>query len=408
MDLFLFTNFFPFKRAEPFLFTEFEFAKQSSSTIHILALYGKKEDSILTESSKVKIYQPVFENAEAKTTILWRGLFNLSNFNFHLRELFNIGILFNAKRLYWFFISLFVTRAALSSTSLKELVVQIEKSEFPVLYFYWGDNLSWIIPYLKKRIRNPRLKIVVRHHGSDLYENTKGNYAPLRKKIFQSANLLFTVSEFGSTYLKNRYPEHASKIRVSRLGIADHKSYTEKPDKYLRILSVSNLVPLKRVDLIFKALQIMNIPVLWDHYGDGPCGEELHLITQKKRDGLQITLHGFVKNEDLMKDLQNKYFDVFVNVSTTEGIPVSIMEAFSFGIPAIATAVGGTPELVKGDSGILIDVNLSESKLASTILSFYLESDETKLKRRLAARHKFEKDYRADENYYDFYKQLAV
>jgi glycosyltransferase involved in cell wall biosynthesis len=46
--------------------------------------------------------------------------------------------------------------------------------------------------------------------------------------------------------------------------------------------------------------------------------------------------------------------DVFINISMSEGVPVSIMEAQSFGLPVIATDVGGTKEIMTATNGILL------------------------------------------------------
>jgi glycosyltransferase involved in cell wall biosynthesis len=59
--------------------------------------------------------------------------------------------------------------------------------------------------------------------------------------------------------------------------------------------------------------------------------------------------------------------DLFINVSSSEGVPVSIMEAMSFGIPVIATAVGGTPEIVSEKTGWLIEPGISRQELAAKI-----------------------------------------
>ena len=61
---------------------------------------------------------------------------------------------------------------------------------------------------------------------------------------------------------------------------------------------------------------------------------------------------------------------MFINVSSTEGIPVSIMEAMSFGIPVIATAVGGTPEIVNNENGYLLSKDPSAKELAEVIQNF--------------------------------------
>jgi glycosyltransferase involved in cell wall biosynthesis len=46
--------------------------------------------------------------------------------------------------------------------------------------------------------------------------------------------------------------------------------------------------------------------------------------------------------------------DVFVLASRHEGLPVTVMEALTLGVPVVATAVGGIPEVVTEDNGILV------------------------------------------------------
>ena len=60
-------------------------------------------------------------------------------------------------------------------------------------------------------------------------------------------------------------------------------------------------------------------------------------------------------------------FDLFMNVSSSEWLPVSIMEAFSFVIPALVTAVGGNPEIVQEGAGILLDENPSINSITQNI-----------------------------------------
>ena len=59
------------------------------------------------------------------------------------------------------------------------------------------------------------------------------------------------------------------------------------------------------------------------------------MAKDKLRDNIQYEFKGNVSNTELMKQYQNKNYYVFVNVSSSEGIPVSIMEATSFGIPRL-------------------------------------------------------------------------
>jgi len=406
MKLFLFANFFPYKRSEPFLITEFEFARKYFSEISVFTLYGKTSEITCQYDNNVTLLKPVFETATDKKSIFLKGFFNSAPCGFHLKELFSSTILFSFKKLYWFFISLFITRATLSSESYKQLIRQINTIEKGVLYFYWGDNLAWTIPYLKKKISGRNFKIVLRLHGSDLYEYTKGNYAPLRNQIFSDVDEIYTVSENGKNYLDKLYPQFATKIFVSRLGVADHGLNPIKADKIFKIISVSNVVPLKRIHLIFEALQRLDINVEWHHYGDGPLFTKIKELAATSKKNIQVCLHGFVSNNSLMEEYKTKPFDLFVNVSSSEGLPVSIMEALSFGIPVIATDVGGTSELVDASTGSLLSKDILPDALSAKLAWFFNLSSEERDVMRINARKRFEEKVNAAHNYEQFYNSL--
>jgi len=405
MKLFLFTNFFPYKRSEPFLVTEFEFAKRHFKEISVFTLYGNPSDSSITDNENVKLFTPVFDSAGNKKSILLKGLFNLSPCHFHFKELFSKKIIFSGKRMYWFFISLLITRTVLSSRAYKDLIKGINANPGAVLYFYWGDNLTWILPYLKEKI-NAKIKIIVRLHGSDLYEHLKGDYSPLRKNVFSCADKIFTVAENGRSYLAKKYPEFENKIFVSRLGVKDNGLNPKSQDGIIKLVSVSNVVPVKRVKLIFEALQQNTIKIEWHHFGDGSLFEELKNLAANKRKDLNIHLHGYVTNNQLMEYYKTNHVDVFINVSYSEGLPVSIMEALSFGIPVIATDVGGTAELVNDEVGKLIERDFAAKKLAKLIDEFFKQDLSKVEMMRKNARLRFEKLVNAEKNYGEFYENL--
>ncbi|MDD1634595.1 MAG: glycosyltransferase family 4 protein, partial [Methanomicrobiales archaeon] len=75
--------------------------------------------------------------------------------------------------------------------------------------------------------------------------------------------------------------------------------------------------------------------------------------------------------------------DIFVSTATSDGTPVSLLEAMSSGLPCIATAVGGVPEWVQdGENGLLIPPGNPEA-LAVGILRLVRDPD---LRRSLGTR----------------------
>ncbi len=87
------------------------------------------------------------------------------------------------------------------------------------------------------------------------------------------------------------------------------------------------------------------------HFGDGPLRAELEQRVERLGLGGRFVFAGF------RTDLHRVYrhLDLFVLPSYTEGLPVVVLEAFASGVPVVATAVGGTPEVVAdGENGRLV------------------------------------------------------
>ncbi|PJE74376.1 MAG: glycosyltransferase family 1 protein, partial [Candidatus Taylorbacteria bacterium CG10_big_fil_rev_8_21_14_0_10_41_48] len=84
-----------------------------------------------------------------------------------------------------------------------------------------------------------------------------------------------------------------------------------------------------------------------------------------------------------------KAFDVFMLPSTKEGLSYTLLEARSAGIPIVSTNIGGTPEIVKDTSGLIVPAKDPE-KLAEAIEMLLsnpinLQSDKDDLKNMLEA-----------------------
>ena len=104
---------------------------------------------------------------------------------------------------------------------------------------------------------------------------------------------------------------------------------------------------------------------------------------------------------------KNNIIDIFINLSASEGIPVSIMEANSFGIPCIATNVGGTGEIVYNNiNGFLLDAEFRINDVVNIIENYNNMSYEEIMELRHNARKIWENNYSAENNYKSFIQEL--
>jgi len=106
-------------------------------------------------------------------------------------------------------------------------------------------------------------------------------------------------------------------------------------------------------------------------FGDGQLHDSLtRRIRERGLDG-RFILAGF--HDDLDRYLP--HFDLLAVPSYTEGLPNVVLEAFAAGVPVVATAVGGTPELVEdGVNGRLVSSGDSQA-MAKEITRLLQERD---------------------------------
>ena len=121
---------------------------------------------------------------------------------------------------------------------------------------------------------------------------------------------------------------------------------------------------------------------------------------------ISYEMPGFVPVEEIMQFYVEHCIDCFLTTSSTEGCPVSVQEAMSFGIPVIATAVGGIPGMIDGN-GILLSQNPQPQDISDAIKQLYGMSDKEKEEMHGRARELWEKKYNAAVNSEEFVRVLG-
>lgn len=135
------------------------------------------------------------------------------------------------------------------------------------------------------------------------------------------------------------------------------------------ITTVGRLCSLKnQIGLIRAACAVLNIHsnIKFVIVGDGPLRNELLKQVSNSNYKEKILLLGLRNN---VSDILHMS-DIFVLPSFYEGFPMTIIEAMQCGLPVIASNVGGIPEIVDDETGILINpVNVDE--ITNAILWLY-------------------------------------
>lgn len=246
---------------------------------------------------------------------------------------------------------------------------------FDVVYAYWHGPAAYAAA-AESTAGTPIGWTAARAHRVDLLEESRpSGHHPRKRQYQRMIDRHVPISDMAAEYLVNRYGVDPDRILISRLGVAIPEERSRpSPRETLRILSISYVTPIKRVPSILRAVESAaaarpQTKVEWTHLGSGPGFAALKEAADEiSSPNLSVTLAGQVAHDDVLEYLASQAADIFVNFSSSEGVPVSIMEAMAHGIPAIAPSLGGIPELVDSDCGTLLPHDASEGDLANAIV----------------------------------------
>ena len=192
------------------------------------------------------------------------------------------------------------------------------------------------------------------HGPSEFFEAPKWR---LDEKVARAA-FTVAISHFCRSqlmYLSDR--SHWDRIHIVHCGI-DPAAFAPNPDRPpgQHIAFVGRLDPVKGADLLLDAVAALRsshpdlrVSIL----GDGPHGPRIRQRAATLSLSDVVTFLGARPSDDVARLLADA--DLLVLPSFAEGVPVVLMEAMATGLPVIASAIAGIPELVDhGASGLLI------------------------------------------------------
>lgn len=289
-----------------------------------------------------------------------------------------------------------------------------EDDEQIVILASWFASEAYAASLIKKKHQS--MKVVSYAHSFEInpavtpfvllnYNKTKHLYLD---------GIYFISDKMRNIYkeaLGETYRDISDKCFVSYLGSTKNElSIINKKTVGFNICTCSSVVPVKRLHLLVKALKKWDIDKLtWTHIGDGPLMLELKDMVAdlvNSNSHVKVVLFGALHNEQVKEYYKNNSVDLFVNVSQSEGLPVSIMEAISYGIPVLASDVGGTSEIVQATNGFLFPVDASSDKICDMIKEFYYLTDYEKEEYRKQSFNLWKSKFDASKNIVSFLSSL--
>jgi glycosyltransferase involved in cell wall biosynthesis len=404
ITILLITDFFPYSSSEQFLETEVKYYKDCNVTImprHYAETYrslNNKQieiDNFLINNKLNSINKLFYTIKIFISSYFFKEFFSEKLFNFSKFKSFRASML-SLYHYYYLFDKYFTKQ-----TTLNNLIV----------YTYWNNEVTYALQILKKKYK---YKLISRIHGYDLYKERRiANYMPLKSQFTQNINKIYTITESANKYLYQEYGFCSNKIELSKLGVEDKKIVTQPTqNNTLHIVSCSFLTEVKQVHKIVESLSILgknhpNIEYKWTHIGNGPLYHQISELAKESLSELtnvQYTLKGELKNQDVYNFYKNNNIDVFINVSKSEGVPVSIMEAMSCYIPIIAPDIGGISDMLTNNiNGVLLSHRCSISEI---ILALKQYKNFKNKDMRTNSYNIFFENYNAKVNYSKFINNL--
>jgi len=208
----------------------------------------------------------------------------------------------------------------------------------------------------------------VTEHWTGYDRSTKDNFYSrppsfryITKKILRNATYIVPVSKDLAEKLNSIVP--GIRINVIPNTVNEKLFYFETKElKVFKFIHyVSSLKGQKNTEGLIKVFsELKKVRQDWECIMYGPTDQELSkiVITAGLEEKIKFTGEiSYAKVAEVVRSAS-----VFVSFSNYENQPCSILEALCCGVPVIATKVGGIPEVINSQNGIIIDP-LNESQL---------------------------------------------
>ena len=223
-----------------------------------------------------------------------------------------------------------------------------------------GDPV-WERAYSKAKISESFDEFQVKNYGFSISLQKK-----VRSFSIKKSDIVVTPSQHLKNFILNLGFKNKIEIINNGVFIPEENTNIFTNDQ-INITIVSRLVSHKNIEKIIRAISDLNNPLIYlNIIGDGPELNKLQKISLESKNKNNIIFHGKLNRDDI-----NHIFlksDIYIQASNYEGLPHSLLEAMSYGIPVLCTPVGECKEILGNeDRGYILDLPVSKNNIKSKI-----------------------------------------
>lgn len=231
-----------------------------------------------------------------------------------------------------------------------------------------GDPV-WERAYSKAKISESFDEFQVKNYGFSISLQKK-----VRSFSIKKSDIVVTPSQHLKNFILNLGFKNKIEIINNGVFIPEENTNIFTNDQ-INITIVSRLVSHKNIEKIIKAISDLNSPLInLNIIGDGPELNQLQKISLESNNKDNIIFHGKLNRDEIDHIFLNS--DIYIQASNYEGLPHSLLEAMSYGIPVLCTPVGECKEILGNeDRGYILDLPVSKNNIKSKISEIIGEKD---------------------------------
>ncbi len=256
-----------------------------------------------------------------------------------------------------------VVRRYITAGSCRFLVKLLKRRPADLMHIYFGHTGVHLLPFIKEW----KAPCVVSFHGADIMQRPgQAEYDAQLGELLRVIPLVLARSQsLADRLIRLGCPPE--KIRLNRTGVPlaqfPFKTRSLPADGEWRFVQACRLIPKKGLLTALRAFALFHAEhprALFTIAGDGPMKREVADTARQLGIENALQLPGFL-SQDALRELYGKS-QIFLHPSETtadqnqEGVPNSMLEAMSTGLPVLATRHGGIPEAVHDEkTGFLVE-----------------------------------------------------